>query len=301
MKGGLGNQLFQYAFGYTLAKRYDDELKLDIEWFETEGKVPWLTPRKYELDKFVIPSSSIISHRNLPLRIRILGHRFIRKPFEFIHISRFYLGKWAVVGSDSKYDYLKLRQRPNIFLNGYYDNYAAVYLKESIDDLRKEFVPRMISEKTQALIEEVTSINSTAIHVRRSDQLHSKGHIAGIDYYKKAIEEMSRRAPGTFFYVFSDDIEWCKEQFTEFDRIKFVDDSDESDATSDFICMIHCTNNIIAYSTYSWWAAMLNPYKNKIVITPFFYDSRGFLPEDWIQLKIGSTGEKNDENCRCGK
>lgn len=64
--------MFQYAFGYTLAKRYGDELKLDIEWFDGEGNVPWLTHRKYELDKFVIPSASIISHHELPLGVRFL-------------------------------------------------------------------------------------------------------------------------------------------------------------------------------------------------------------------------------------
>lgn len=284
LKGGLGNQLFQYAFGYTLAKRYGDELKLDVEWFDGEGNVPWLTRRKYELDKFMIPSASIIAHHELPLKVRFFGHRFIRKPFEYINISRFYLGNWAVVGSDSKYDYLHLKQRANIFLNGYYDNYAAVYLKESIEDLRKEFVPKKVGEKTQALIDEVSSNNSTAIHVRRSDQLHAKGHLADIDYYKKAIEAVAERIPDTQFYVFSDDIEWCKEQFAGVNRIKFVDDTDKNDAIGDFVSMMHCKNNIIAYSTYSWWAAMLNPNSNKIVISPSFYDSKGFLPKEWMQL-----------------
>lgn len=284
LKGGLGNQLFQYAFGYTLAKRYGDELKLDIEWFDGEGNVPWLTHRKYELDKFTIPSASIIEHKKLPLKVRFFGHRFVRKPFEYLNVSRFYLGEWAVVGSDSKYDYLNLMQRPNIYLNGYYDNYAAIYLKESIDDLRKEFIPQKISEKTQLLVNEVSSTDSTAIHVRRSDQLHSKGHLADLAYYKKAIEEVSRKKTNTNFYVFSDDIDWCKVQFAGLDRMKFVDNSDKDDATGDFTSMMHCKNNIIAYSTYSWWAAMLNPNKDKIVISPQFYDSKGFLPDEWIQL-----------------
>lgn len=284
LKGGLGNQLFQYAFGYTLAKRYGDELKLDIEWFDGEGNVPWLTHRKYELDKFVIPSASIISHHELPLGVRFFGHRLIRKPFEYINVSRFYLGNWAVVGSDSKYDYLNLKHRPNIFLNGYYDNYAAVYLEESIEDLRKEFIPKKIGKKTQSLINEVSANNSTAIHVRRSDQLHAKGHLADVDYYKKAIEVIVERIPDTQFYVFSDDIEWCKEQFAGVNRIKFVDDTDKNDSIGDFVSMMHCKNNIIAYSTYSWWAAMLNSNKDKIVISPEFYDSKGFLPKGWRQV-----------------
>ncbi len=284
LKGGLGNQLFQYAFGYTLAKKYGDELKLDIEWFDGEGNVPWLVHRKYELDKFTIPSASIISHKTLPRRVRFFGHRFVRKPLEYFNLSRFYLGKWAVIGSDSKYDYLNMKQRPNIFLNGYYDNYAAVYLKESIDGLRKEFIPKVISEKTQSLINEVSSIDSTAIHVRRSDQLHATGHLADIDYYKRAIKEMVARIPNTQFYVFSDDMAWCKEKLAEFNNIKFVDDSDKNDAIGDFVCMMYCKNNIIAYSTYSWWAAMLNPNLDKIVISPEFYDSKGFLPDSWIQL-----------------
>lgn len=179
---------------------------------------------------------------------------------------------------------MNLKHRPNIFLNGYYDNYAAVYLEESIEDLRKEFIPKKIGKKTQSLINEVSANNSTAIHVRRSDQLHAKGHLADVDYYKKAIEVIVERIPDTQFYVFSDDIEWCKEQFAGVNRIKFVDDTDKNDSIGDFVSMMHCKNNIIAYSTYSWWAAMLNSNKDKIVISPEFYDSKGFLPKGWRQV-----------------
>lgn len=59
--------------------------------------------------------------------------------------------------------------------------------------------------------------------------------------------------------MFSDDIDWCKVQFAGLDRMKFVDNSNKNDAIGDFASMMHCKNNIIAYSTYSWWAAMLNP------------------------------------------
>ena len=66
LKGGLGNQLFQYAFGYVLAQRNHDNLKMDIEWFDTEGNVSWLAKRSYELDKFQIPSAEIIRHKDIP-------------------------------------------------------------------------------------------------------------------------------------------------------------------------------------------------------------------------------------------
>lgn len=286
LKGGLGNQLFQYAFGYTLAQKSNSKLALDVDWFETEGNVPWLAKRSYELNKFTIPSSTIINHKDIPLIARFFSNRLIRRALAIIKIDNIKVGDWLIVSTTSAFNYMNLPYSKNVLLNGYFDNYAATYLNGYLDGLRDEFVCKSYSESTIKLLNDIKEKeNTTSIHVRRTDQMHEAGHKADLSYYHKAIALVRKQCPDTIFYVFSDDIDWCREVFSSEKNFIFATDSSENDALRDFAGMKACNNNIIAYSTYSWWAAMLNDHADKLVISPAFYDSIEFLPDDWIQVE----------------
>ena len=286
LKGGLGNQLFQYAFGYVLAQKNGDTLKIDADWFDGEGNVPWLAKRKYELDRFVIPSGEIIRHKDLPIIPRFIGSRIIRRLLAAVKPGSIRAGSWLIVNTTRSIDYLELPESKNILLNGYFDNHAAIYLKGYIGRLREEFRIRKHSDATKRLIHEIESRESTtSIHVRRTDQMHAKGHTARTEYYMKAIAYINQLEPETTYYVFSDDIKWCKENFAGYPRMIFASDPGDRDPMRDFAGMTKCRNNIIAYSTYSWWAAMLNEHEDKIVTAPEFYDSVEFLPEEWIVIQ----------------
>lgn len=285
LKGGLGNQLFQYAFGYVLAQNNHDELKLDIEWFDSEGNVPWLAKRAYELDRFTIPYAEVIRHKDIPFIPRLMSTRIVRRLFALIGIDIIKAGNWLVVSTTSGFNYMNLPESKNILLNGYFDNHAAIYLKKHINDLQEEFQEKDCSESTKELLMRIRKEKSaTSIHVRRTDQMHATGHFANLDYYKNAIDYIKKCEPDTVFYVFSDDIEWCSEVFDSYQNMVFATNPTDSDPMRDFLGMKNCKNNIIAYSTYSWWAAMLNDHKDKTVITPCFYDTVEFLPEDWIVI-----------------
>lgn len=287
LKGGLGNQLFQYAFGYILAKKNNNKLLLDIDWFDTEGNVPWLKKRSYELDKFEIPTAHVIKHNRLPFIPRFFGSRFVRRGVAAVFKKdQIKAGDWLIVSNTINNDYLDLPKSRNILLNGYFDNHAAVYLKGYEKDLSRQFKIKSVSPSTQSLLDQINADKSTtSVHVRRTDQMHDTGHKAGIEYYKKAFQYMLDKDPDTKFYVFSDDIEWCKEQFSNYKNMVFATNPGDPDSLRDFAGMMACQNNIIAYSTYSWWAAMLNTNPDKTVITPEFYDSVEFLPDEWIVVK----------------
>lgn len=285
LKGGLGNQLFQYAFGYILSKKNKSDLKLDIEWFDTEGKVPWLKRRFYELDKFNIPSAEIIKHKDIPMIARFFGTRIVRRLLAVVKVDNIKIGNWLIVATTAAFNYMELPNSENILLNGYFDNHAAVYMKGYVEALRSEFKYKECSEETRRLLQRIKAEkNTTSIHIRRTDQMHDTGHKADLDYYERAIDFMLGKEPHTTFFMFSDDIEWCKAVFGEHENIVYATNREDSDTLGDFIGMMACQNNIIAYSTYSWWAAMLNENLEKIVIAPNFYDSVEFLPEDWIVL-----------------
>ena len=111
----------------------------------------------------------------------------------------------------------------------------------------------------------------------------------GLDYYTKAIERICSLVPNPKFYVFTNDLDWTKEHLKLNHRMVFVDHSTFKDADLfDFHLMSQCKNNIIANSTFSWWAAWLNEYAEKRVVAPSkWYNGRSnilatkLLPNTW--------------------
>lgn len=166
----------------------------------------------------------------------------------------------------------KIKENKNYDLIGYFQSYK--YFDEYRKDIEYYFTLKS---------EWIFNIeNSVSIHVRRTDYL-SLQHVhpvLDIDYYFKAIEVF----PKDFnFYVFSDDIDWCKENFPS--HFNFINNS----IIKDFSYMKNCKHNIIANSSFSWWAAYLNSNKDKIIVAPKVYvlnednvDDR--IPEGWIRI-----------------
>ena len=125
-----------------------------------------------------------------------------------------------------------------------------------------------------------------SVHVRRGDYLHlSEYHYnLEIDYYKKAISKFDKDSK---YLIFSNDIDWCKNNFHFLENVEF---SNTEDDWEDIILMSTCRDNIIANSSFSWWGAWLNENKNKIVIAPKKWfgpkyahkNTKDLLPEDWI-------------------
>jgi len=109
-----------------------------------------------------------------------------------------------------------------------------------------------------------------------------------MDYYRNAISYMKNKGVN-IFYIFSDDIEWCKGHFSYIDEIIYVEGNIN---IKDLALMSICKNNIIANSSFSWWGAWLNKNDDKIVIAPstwFGPSKKGFITEDlycedWIKM-----------------
>ncbi len=124
---------------------------------------------------------------------------------------------------------------------------------------------------------------TVSIHVRRGDYVGSTFHVdlTKTDYYERAIEMF----PNEHFVVFSDDPAWCKEKWGNDPRFQIIEGNDE---VTDMNLMASCKHNIIANSTFSWWAAWLNPNPGKTVVCPFewFYDGveRISLPKTWKKI-----------------
>lgn len=183
------------------------------------------------------------------------------------------------------FNYNHLHYIKNSDLIGYFQ--SEKYFKNCKDEIREyfTFVDFLIDYNIINHVE-----NSCSIHVRRGDYVNLQDYhpFPGMDYYRNSISYMKNKGVN-IFYIFSDDIEWCKEHFSYMDEIIYVEGNIN---IKDLALMSICKNNIIANSSFSWWGAWLNRNDNKIVISPsvwFGPSKKGVITEDlycegWIKM-----------------
>ncbi|NCQ11249.1 MAG: alpha-1,2-fucosyltransferase, partial [Bacteroidetes bacterium] len=137
--------------------------------------------------------------------------------------------------------------------------------------------------------------NSVSLHIRRGDYVDNK-YFAQIplEYYYNSIELIENKFPNSSYYVFSDNLNWVKNNFKTNVNLHFVDANDSSTDFMELYLMSKCNHNIIANSTFSWWGAWLNKNPDKIVIAPkvWFgdktaqenYKNGQHVPNNWIKM-----------------
>ena len=151
-------------------------------------------------------------------------------------------------------------------------------------------------EENKELVNSINSKNSVSIHIRRGDYLSSgtidTHGICNKDYYFNALSHLKNIGElndDTCFYIFSDDIPWCRENLSFGEKMIFMDSFQEQ-PEMDIYLMSKCKSNIIANSSFSWWGAWLNESKNKTVIAPIQWfssevlSSKTIIPCDWIKI-----------------
>lgn len=98
---------------------------------------------------------------------------------------------------------------------------------------------------------------------------------------------MKTQVENPHFYIFSDEIDWVKNNFQFYDEHTFVDLNNEENNFEDLRLMSNCKHNIIANSSFSWWGAWLNANIDKIVIAPkrwFINQNTDIVPECWVKI-----------------
>jgi len=290
LRGGLGNQLFQYAAAHSLAAHNGVALKADLYTYTRHPL------RKYELHNFNI---------TLPEATRGEIHRFTGKNFieRYLNKKTNYFYSPEVFAQPHYHFYEDFFSLPvPIYLSGYWQ--SEKYFLNVANDIRKVMTPsKALDQKNAEIVAKARESNSVAIHIRRSDYVTTSFfQVMGLDYYEKAIREINNRISNPQFFIFSDDISWTKQQFAHLNNATFIDHNKGDDSYKDLLVMSACRNQVIANSTFSWWAAWLNDFTNKIVIAPQqwfhnnyltkkepvypcrFYNTKDIIPSTWIRL-----------------
>jgi hypothetical protein len=283
--GGLGNQMFQYAIAKSIAEKNNNEFKLDLSFYSSQDL------RQYELNRFFIKGGVATSaecarlrgNEGLVYKVKTrLGFK-IQRPKSYVFESELYATKFQKCIFDSI---------GSIYLDGFWQN--EKYFKNIRDKILQDFTLRdSISRDAKKYLESIRAFQSVSLHVRRGDYIqnphaNSMHGVCSIEYYKAAIRHIYERVESPVFYIFSDDINWCKENFDFLDCKIFIDKS--LDGVEDLYLMQACDNNIIANSSFSWWGAWLNTNRSKCVVAPkiwFSNDKRSecnLACEDWITI-----------------
>ena len=304
LQGGLGNQMFQYAMGRALSLRTGEKVHYDRSWYE---QIPsGDTPRPFELDIFSLPLV-FAKERQIPLESRpvkdnwdVLRRKIIRRAPSL----RALLGmpRSRILVDDGKgicQDVFKILHGQNVYLNGYWQ--SEKYFKDAASIIRKDFIVHEAPDNQnkvfleQMAVDSAAGICSVSIHIRRGDyssnpQTNVFHGLLPLDYYRSAMSVIEGRFPKVSYYVFSDDLSWCRENLKFKDQVAFVDINADKTAWMDMRLMSACQHHIIANSSFSWWGAWLSGNRNKIVIAPKKWvnmpevDARDIIPSGWVTI-----------------
>ena len=281
LHGGLGNQLFQYAFGRAMAHRLDTELRFDVSFFAHHSQ------RSYGLSMFQAEAREA----TLSDVEQVCGNfgRWYFSPNLYAQRFRRHLGKYHILPhyvSETGFD-ATFRPQNQSFYEGYWQNPHYFEAIETLlrHDLRFQTA---LNDHSQPLLNHIENTNSVCLHVRRGDYLHLERYVVlPVFYYQNALKYLQKSEVNLTIFVFSDDVAWCKKNLNLQVATVFVENV--VNLRDEFELMCRCKHHLIANSTLSWWAAWLcsNPTKTVIAPQKWFNDHtniQSLLPSGWIQI-----------------
>lgn len=292
LTGGIGNQLFQYAFGCYLSHTYQREVRYFLEC-----GVPADAYQKLSMlltDKLQMASPSELAHISRFYDSNRTAYRIFRRCLRAMP----WLNKSVLVENGSQFNDII---SPSVMLyDGYWQSFRYIDAVEHTLRSRIHF-PEAIEQ--QLPLQTLQQTESVSIHVRFGDYLDSKNSqlfvIQDIDYYQQAIAEIKRRIPNPVFHIFSNDIDKARQMLAPLLSSPTLSSpllsspllSSPPDLI-DMCMMAHCKHAIISNSTFSWWAAWLSKTTDSIVIAPKKWyipddmnqQTKDLIPSNWIRI-----------------
>jgi len=271
LKGGLGNQLFQYAFGRLLSIKKNVQVK--YEFINPKDD----TQREYKLGHFnavvEMPTQEEIKKTSggFSKLINFVEKRVLRQ-YNIGYVPN-------------------LLNKKDGYLEGYWQSYR--YLEPIKKELLWEItLKKPIDQKLREIVDKINQTNSVSVHIRRGDYVNdpktkAEHYTFGLEYYKEAFKIIRTKVQNPTLFVFSDDIEWVKENLKSDLPTVFVPNDPDYES---FFTATYCEHNIIANSSFSFWIAWLNKNPDKIVIAPKKWNNKyqdkykDLLPPEWIKI-----------------
>lgn len=285
---GLGNQMFQYAFARKTQIICDRSVYLDIRFINYEDvylqdkrdhfhkKCGY---RRYGLNAFRIclpEAEGFVLKRWKYISQNTLTDKFIYS------LAQIHFWPWLYKEESKCGNFLfnTLQLDFPTYFQGYF--FDLNYYDDIKYILQKEFRVKKPIRLTKEMRDLLEKDNTVGIHIRKGDFTKLSRDISQTDYYPKALETIEERIVHPVYLVFSDDIGWVKKNLNILGEKIYVSEMGFADY-EEMTIMKHCKHNIIANSTFSYWAAYLNDNPNKIVICPKRWKPN-IIPKEWIRV-----------------
>lgn len=281
--GGLGNQMFQYATGLSVALKNNVKFEVDLQ------KMKNYDLRDFLLNKFNI--SAAVCSKDISKKFK--SNKY--KEFIEMTMNRFgiYFGDKFYEKNEFYYDYsIFFMTKP--YLKGYWQSFK--YFESIRNVILEEFsLKGDLSKENSNTVNTINSKKeSVSLHIRRGDYVNNSKNnklynVVGLDYYSNAIEIVNKKFKNPVFFIFSDDIDWVAENLKITGEVFYASSKKINKPEEELMLMSICKHNIIANSTFSWWGAWLNKNKNKIVIAPKLWmkgvlSSKDLIPNTWLKI-----------------
>jgi len=285
LMGGLGNQMFQYAIGREISSRINVPLKFDLTFLNDKSAKDNFTIRDLEINKFkielVYANNEEIQffHKRNTLFNNYQYHFGIKKNNLYI-TEKNKLHNFNILGH-------------NLYLDGFWQ--SELYFKNIRNTIINDFQFKHTNKENEKLIDEIKLYNTISVHIRRGDYINNSiiynyHGTCSFEYYEKAITYFKEILIDPKFYFFSDDINWVKNTFGLNKNYLYIDINNNINNHYDLLLMSNCNHNIIANSSFSWWAAWLNQNNDKKIIAPIKWFQKkeneplNIIPENWIRI-----------------
>ncbi len=303
----IGNQLFQYAFARKMAIKFRDELAINFDqvigrnladqgWVNKLEDYALYPYKDYQLSQYALYQKAII--RFLKRKLSKMNDIDINKYLLRIENMLNRLGIFYLF--DGFYDF----KEPFGFVKdkiliGYFE--SSKYFSDVDSVIRQELVPKHSRvEENARLYDLMDNTESVCVSIRRGDFLSEREinniYICDEKYFYDAIEKIQQMLKDIVFFIFSDDIEWVKENMHFPGTVYYETGKDPT--WEKLRMMSHCKHFIISKSTFSWWAQHLSPNSNKIVIAPEIWRKDGrtvdIYEDDWIRINVDRGSGNKD-------
>ncbi|WP_026232266.1 alpha-1,2-fucosyltransferase [Neolewinella persica] len=279
--------MFQYAFARRIQLQLNVKLRIDLSILLDSRPPDGYIKREYDLDIFKL---SPAYHCN-PTSLRIL---YAPGKYRWSQVVRDLARKGYPVYMEKSFsvDNTLLDSPPdNVIYQGYWQ--SERYFSEVANTIRKDFAfQHSIQPQSESLAREIRKEDSVCLNIRRKDYLASPTHnVTDETYYENCIQQMRERFSGARFFLFSDDLVWCREFFADFHDVVIVGHDHAGPKFGNYLqLMAQCHHYIIPNSTFAWWAAWLGERTGSVIMAPerWFgtdeFDYRDVVPERWLKV-----------------
>lgn len=296
IKGGLGNQMFEYA----MARKFQLDYGIKKVAFET-SVIGADQQRRLELSQFAFFEPSMIPAA--PGRIvrmqewfrkKMVSYFIAGRPEETAERRENYLSAFFALLGIVQRDHSRVREsfwlklHRNIYINGWFQE--AALFEPDREVLLRDFAYTAPGLADTEICRRIRTENSVCVHVRRGDYInHPVFDVCGAAYYCRAMERITQMVKNPVFFIFSDDIERVEREINFPYPVVYVRDRHE--ACDELFLMRQCRHFILSNSTFSWWAQFLGEAVDKVVVAPAKWHrtdgtNRDIYMNEWILVDV---------------